>query len=556
MPKFYATRLIELNGRTYNRGDIVEQNEIQDGLVLCDAVVELPSPRKRIEKNILVGSDDPEISVIITFHDQKEFVDDCLEGFYRQSIDVPYEIVVVDDDSKDGTEQYIKEKYPEVRYFKVNFHKSGASRNFGFKQTKGDFICYFDGDDFPYPDYLKKMHDALVRNSKYNLAYSRFDYPFTGPDKFLLSSCNSFEWNSSWINYAPIVNTPSMIRREIAKKARWDEKLYTYEDYDFNLSLLKAGANGVCVRERLWNYRYHPKSKWGSNVAFENRERDDAYLVNKWKLDRTPAEVTMVSLVARKNVINEYFDGIEKLKMPREKMHYLVFCDTNDEELVDIVKERTKGYKFLSTRIYVSGEQSLGMSDVSPAREERITRNLRTILNDVNRWNNKSEFIFMVEDDTIAPPNAFQKLYKRIKENKNLAYITGVETSRGYDMHAGVATMTEENGEIKNRINPPYKKSGIGKINAGGWYCWMGRPRMAIEMPFRHLIGNGRYIGPDYMMVYDLAKKGYDTEVDWSVGCLHYDPHGKRWIRPDEARGWEYEYVKVGQNYKVEQRPI
>jgi len=124
-----------------------------------------------------------------------------------------------------------------------------------FEQTKGKYICYFDGDDFPYPQYLEKLYNKLKDNPDYNLSYSRFDYQEAGPGKFLIPSCNHFEWSESWIKYACIVNTPTMIKREIAKKAKWETKLSSYEDYAFGLALVKAGAKGIPVREKLWHYR-------------------------------------------------------------------------------------------------------------------------------------------------------------------------------------------------------------------------------------------------------------------------------------------------------------
>jgi len=49
-------------------------------------------------------------------------------------------------------------------------------------------------------------------------------------------------------------------------------------------------------------------------------------------------------------------------------------------------------------------------------------------------------------------------MIKRMRENSNLVYLSGVETSRGSDAHIGLAILTEVNGEIVHRICPPYQK--------------------------------------------------------------------------------------------------
>ncbi len=558
MNKYTAKRCLMVDGKIYNQGDIVFTDNPIDGLELLQRENQLSEQltAHKILRDYNVSNcitkDNPEISVIITFHNQEKFISDCLGCFYRQTIKVPYEIIVIDDDSQDNTKEIIEKKYREVSYYKVNFHNSGKSRNFGFQQTKGKYICYFDGDDFPYPKYLEKLYQRLKDNPEYNLSYSRFDYEEAGLEKCLIPSCNHFEWSESWIKYACVVNTPTMIKREIAEKAKWETKLFSYEDYAFNLALMKAGAKGIPVREKLWYYRLHQESKWGSGLAFKNRPKDREYIRNKYKLKDVEVETTFVSLIATNNVLDEYFDSVSKIKMPRDKIHYFAFIDSDDEKLISIVKSKVEPMGFLSVRIFFTNEKNLFDSTDFTARAMRVARNEKTIIRDIGKYNATTEFCFITEDDTIIPSDAYEKMIKRMRKNKNLVYLTGVETSRGSDAHIGLSILTEVNGEIVHRICPPYQKTGIMKVNSGGWYCWFGRPEKIAKIPFR-CIEDGRYLGPDALMVFDLNKAGYDTEADWSIQCKHYDPYGKKWLEASDCNGWEMKYSRIGdKKYKAE----
>jgi len=90
----------------------------------------------------------------------------------------------------------------------------------------------------------------LKDNPDYNLSYSRFDYQEAGPGKFLIPSCNHFEWSESWIKYACIVNTPTMIKEKLLKR-RNGKQNYLRMRIMLWSSIGKAGAKGIPVRENF-----------------------------------------------------------------------------------------------------------------------------------------------------------------------------------------------------------------------------------------------------------------------------------------------------------------
>ena len=100
----------------------------------------------------------PKVSFIVITHNFSQFVCDCLNSIRNQTYK-NYEIIVVDDLSKDDTREKIQNFINENPNLEIKFIKNenniGQLASFleGLKQTTGEFICSIDGDDILFPEY-------------------------------------------------------------------------------------------------------------------------------------------------------------------------------------------------------------------------------------------------------------------------------------------------------------------------------------------------------------------------------------------------------------------
>lgn len=94
---------------------------------------------------------EPLISVIIPTFDRKLMLKESIDSVLMQTY-TNYEIIIIDDNSSDGTEQMIQNeygKYKNVIYQKVlNSKDAGYNRNVGYNLSKGAYLVYLDDDDF------------------------------------------------------------------------------------------------------------------------------------------------------------------------------------------------------------------------------------------------------------------------------------------------------------------------------------------------------------------------------------------------------------------------
>lgn len=126
------------------------------------------------------------ISVLCITFNHKDYISKCLDSMLAQETDFPFEILVHDDSSTDGTSDIVREyakKYPNIikPYIESqNRYSQGKSPTFPlFSKIKGKYVAFCEGDDYwtdmhklqiqvdfldKYPDYSACCHQTIKRN--------------------------------------------------------------------------------------------------------------------------------------------------------------------------------------------------------------------------------------------------------------------------------------------------------------------------------------------------------------------------------------------------------
>jgi glycosyltransferase involved in cell wall biosynthesis len=102
------------------------------------------------------------VSVIIPTFNRKEFLRETLHSLASQEwAATPFEVIVVDDGSEDGTEAVTAGDFPfALRYvYQVN-QGDAIARNTGARLSQADVLVFLDDDVVLAPDYLRHLVDA------------------------------------------------------------------------------------------------------------------------------------------------------------------------------------------------------------------------------------------------------------------------------------------------------------------------------------------------------------------------------------------------------------
>ena len=184
-----------------------------------------------------------------------------MDSLTRQS-ETNFEVVIVEDGSKE-TCQHVVEAFKDkldVSYSYIPNGGPGNARNYGAKQSKGDYLIVLDSDCILPPDYIKSVNKELKETGA---------DAFGGPDK----ASDSFTDVQKAINYSMTsFFTTGGIRGGKKKMDKFYPRSFnmgirksTYEalggfspmrfgeDIDFSIRLFKNG-NKVCLFPSAWVY--------------------------------------------------------------------------------------------------------------------------------------------------------------------------------------------------------------------------------------------------------------------------------------------------------------
>lgn len=121
----------------------------------------------------------PLVSISCITYNHAPYIRECLEGFLMQKTNFPFEVLIHDDASTDGTADIIREyqkKYPDIVkpiLQTENQYSKGVcsmSATFNFPRAQGKYIALCEGDDFwNHPLKLQTQFDFMEAHPDYSL---------------------------------------------------------------------------------------------------------------------------------------------------------------------------------------------------------------------------------------------------------------------------------------------------------------------------------------------------------------------------------------------------
>jgi len=106
------------------------------------------------------------VSIIIVNWNGKKHLSCCLHSLKR--IRYPnFEIIVVDNGSRDGSAEYIKRNFSRVKIIQNKKNLGFAEgNNIGLEKARGEYVLFLNNDTKVTPDFLNELVDALEKDNK------------------------------------------------------------------------------------------------------------------------------------------------------------------------------------------------------------------------------------------------------------------------------------------------------------------------------------------------------------------------------------------------------
>lgn len=106
-----------------------------------------------------------DVSIIIVSYNTKGLLADCLDSIKDKTSGIEYETIVVDNDSKDGTQSMIKENYPWVKLIESKDNLGfGKANNLGASHAKGKYLFLLNSDTIILNNAIKYFFDYSEKN--------------------------------------------------------------------------------------------------------------------------------------------------------------------------------------------------------------------------------------------------------------------------------------------------------------------------------------------------------------------------------------------------------
>lgn len=231
--------------------------------------------------------DKPVVSVVLGSYNRKWLLQLCIESIRANGISVPYEIIVVDGGSTDGTLEWLI-KQPDIitivqhNRIVVNGKKTmkrgwGYFMNLGFKTAQGKYICMLNDDCIVHPDAIMNGYRLLEReepNKVGGCAFYLRDYP-----RERHYGVGSTLGGKLFVNFG-------LYRRDATEEVGWIEEDYYqfyHADGDLGLKMWQHGYQIIGCSEAKVEHYVDPYSRSRlQNSEVINQKQDWSRYLERW----------------------------------------------------------------------------------------------------------------------------------------------------------------------------------------------------------------------------------------------------------------------------------
>lgn len=253
--------------------------------------------------------------------------------------------------------------------------------------------------------------------------------------------------------------------------------------------------------------------------------------VAKKRVAKKKSVTILTPFAGRWACIYQYFKSLQGLDISGLEVRVVFYdnsCDTDFGMLLQaFLKNNRRRYSSFSYIV----DQNTPIAGVGEMKDMAIGR----IMNSFKDYIGKSTYSIVIEDDTVVPANALQKLIFDMETMPKAGITQGIEVGRHNSNFIGVTRIDEifHYPPIEGKPNPELifngcmnlqnygnKNSGVEEIGGGGFYCSLFRSDVYRKIDFESKVIGSTSV--DVIVGPKVRRLGYKWYADWSVNCTHH----------------------------------
>lgn len=238
-------------------------------------------------------------SIIIPTYNGLELLKSCIAAIRRHTDDAtPYEIVVADNGSTDGTASFCASE--RIRFVRLPANRGfPAACNAGMRAACGDDLLLLNNDVTVTPRWLRNLHAALHSDAgigivgpmtNYASGIQQVNVDFRDMEHFQeLAAANNQPDPGRWREVRRIVGLCMMFSRDMMETVGLLDEAYSpghYEDDDYCYRARLAGYRLLACGDVLVHhqgsasFKKTDRDQWSRLI-----ERNRKLFIHKWKVD-------------------------------------------------------------------------------------------------------------------------------------------------------------------------------------------------------------------------------------------------------------------------------
>ncbi len=285
-------------------------------------------------------------SIVITNYNYSKYLGRCIRSCLNQIFSEPYEVILVDDNSKDNSLKVANE-FKNFDNFKIIKNKKNvgvaASANFGFKKCKGKYIVRIDSDDYVSRHFLFFLTFYLRLNpNKFGVAC---DYAYINKEEKIIKrmSCKD----------RPIACGILYDKSKLSKYGYYNKNFRHREEEELRA---RVGINYKLgfLEIPLYRYRLHTSNKTKTKdylIKYKNKIQEiyQKEIFNKTKKTKNKKNIVAIiparagsKRLKNKNILN--FKGLPMIAWTiksalKSKFINDVFVSSESKKILKIAKK-------------------------------------------------------------------------------------------------------------------------------------------------------------------------------------------------------------------------
>jgi glycosyltransferase involved in cell wall biosynthesis len=212
------------------------------------------------------------VSIIIPVFNNQSTVEETVSSVLAQDYD-NLEIILVNDGSTDNTQEILEklsDQHENIQLYSRGNKGVSASRNYGFKHSRGKYVVFLDADDLLADTFVSECAHIMDNQSTLSVVYTQvkfferqsgiFKLPNLDFQRLLTGNC---------------LTVTAMIRAEMFESVNmYDENLSYVEDWEFWIRLLHKYPYFHKIEKPLFLYRRRDSE----DSATDLNEKNDSFI--------------------------------------------------------------------------------------------------------------------------------------------------------------------------------------------------------------------------------------------------------------------------------------